>query len=556
MAARKRQEAAEEAAMKKPAAKKPVAEPAVQPESVVVPADMLSQLMAQIQTLTLEVGELRSKVAEPVLEAAEKTVCPVGVQSVEDVSDLGEVTQEEIELAEANPDLMPDDFYTQEMPDEPVDRDKTPFDSVAFESRNPGLLGEIALFNADIDDIHPELTQEEIDIAAATPDEMPADFFAGDDEEVAVENPEIDSVAFEELSPGLLAEIEAYNLENPGADSHAITAEEASALLAGFDQAMAESDREAEASVDIAEATPDSDSPVSADDIAALFASAETPPTMNSAIDLTDDDISKAIEEGAQATEESTDLESESDEYLEDLSEIDLVALIRQSIEVQAESLDEKAAEELAQAEAMAAIAEAQDASGSSVMSAAEIAALLATPDEEGDVVPGQSSAMSDDELKALLLQVESGELTEPVPTADDVAEFSFVQEQSEPIVSAVQKPVISPKVPTGEAELGAIKAVPAHLAVRALALPVRFEEGKILCRVAEPIDRAALDQLSKTIGFGIIIEAAPIDEVVAGIRVAYAEFQDYNARAAVISGAQNRAGLVEKISNMWKKSA
>ena len=679
MAARKKQEVAEEAGVKKPAAKKPKVVPAAQPESVAVPADMLAQLMAQIQTLTQEVGELRNQVVTPEVE-------PV----VLNVS-MGAVTQDEIDFAEANPDLMPDDFFSAEIEADESSEANPQLDALAFEERNPGLLGEIANFNADETDVHPPVSQSEIDEAEAHPDEMPSDFFAGDVEREAVETEPIDVLSFESKNPGLLGEIEQFNatldeplsleltqeeidlaqanpveipadffeaeltetqadcgevdaetfeVNNPGLlaeiaafnedgesdDDSAITAEEAGALLSGFDAAMQEIDAEVVpddgpvsaddiaamfasvessapveavpddgpvsaddiaamfASVDSAApaaAVPDDgpvsaddiaamfasvensapaavpdDGPVSADDIAALFASAESATPEVSSEALSDDEIAQAIELGAMAVDEpvASEAEEEFAEDLDDLTEEDLVALIRQNIEVQAEVLDEREAEEAAEAEAMAEAAEAIE-SGAGVMSAAEIAALLATPDEEGDVVPLQSSAMSDEELRALLSEAESGEGSPAVPTADDLGDVSFVREQAV-APAAKAKPVSAPKPPTGEAELGAIKAVPAHLAVRAMALPVRFEDGKILCKVAEPIDRAALDQLSKTVGFGVIIEPTPIDEVVVGLRVAYAEFQDFNARFAVMSGAQNRSGLVEKISNMWKKPA
>jgi hypothetical protein len=900
MAARKKQETAEEAEIKKPAAKKPKAAPAAQPESISVPADMLSQLMAQIQTLTQEVGELRTQVAQPVVESlvvepeipvfpsgeltqdeidyaeahpdlmpddffsaeieaddsiqeefkldavkfeeqnpgllaeiaklnadvndVKPPVTQVEIDSAEAHPDLmpddffsaeiaedediheefkldavafeernpgllaeiaqlnaeldrdqSSVTQDEIDLAEAHPDLMPDDFFSAEIAEDEDIHEEFKLDAVAFEERNPGLLAEIAQLNAELDRDQSSVTEDEIDLAEAHPDLIPDDFFSAEIEDAPVEPSEIDSLAFEkrnpgllgeieefnsqaveshplELSqeeidfaeanpvalpeaffeaelddapvdipaidreefesshPGLLAEIEAFNGSDESEDETAITAEEAGALLAGFDEVMAESTVEegavsaepevivpvaeaapaspadsvpddgpvsaddiaamfvaasdaapvAEATPDdgpvsaddiaamfasagdaapasipddgpvsaddiaamfasagdaapvaettpddgpvsaddiaamfasagdvapadsvpddgpvsaddiaamfaaagdaapVAEATPASipdDGPVSADDIAAMFASASDAAPAASAETMSDDDIAQAIELGAIDNEVRDEVDADFGDELEDLTEEDLVAMIRQNIEEQGESLDEQTAEAEFKAAEVAAQAEAVEAQGTGVMSAVEIAALLATPDEEGDVVPLQSSAMSDDDLKALLSEVESGGGEAPIPTADELGELSFVQE-SAPVEPIKAKPVSTPKPPTGEAELGAIKAVPAHLAVRAMALPVRFEDGKLLCKVAEPIDRPALDQLSKTVGFGIIIEPTSIEEVVVGLRVAYAEFQDFNARLAVMSGAQNRMGLVEKVSNMWKKSA
>ena len=715
MPARKKKEVVEEsteqATPKKSAAKKPKAVEAVAPavpETVGVPVEMLSQLMAQIQNLTQEVGALKAQASEPVVtvpvveEVIKPTIFEVTQQEIDEaeanpdvmpddffaeelpdveiedvpidetafeeknpgllaeiesfnghvVDEVQEpltlhgVTQQEIDAAEANPDLMPDDFFAEELPDVVVD--EVPVDETVFEEQNPGLLAEIESFNetAGHEVKEPlslgELTQAEIDFATANPDAMPDNFYGEKESDFApVEIPEVDTTKFEEENPGLLAEIESFNMDMDDDASDAISPEEAGALLAGFDEVMQDSesaseDESGEVSADeiaamfasaggeapvaevveesgdmsadeiaamfasaggeapVAEAVEESgdmsadeiaamfasasgEAPVaevveesgdmSADEIAAMFASAggeapvaETPEVL-SAESLTDDEIAQAVDMGAAEPVASDEAESDySDDDLDDLTEEDLVAMIRQNIDAQADEMDIARAEAEAAALASEEAQEAADSGG--VMSAAEIAALLQTPDEEGDVVPAESSAMSDDELMALLAQTGDSSVEAPVPTADDIDNtISFVQPEPEESAEMPQaKPAAVRKQRAtssdDEPEIGAVRAVPVHLAIRAMALPMRFDEGKILCRVAEPIDQVAIDRLSKEVGFGIVVEAAPIEEVINGIRVAYAEVQEVNARFAMMAGATKRPSLVEKLSEIWKKPA
>jgi hypothetical protein len=284
------------------------------------------------------------------------------------------------------------------------------------------------------------------------------------------------------------------------------------------------------------DSTADEGGVMSADDIAAMFAASDSE-------QLTDDAIAAAIEAAAPGAEVEPEPEFD-DLDLDSLTEEDLVALVRQNIESQAENLDAEAAAAAEREAAMKAEAEG-------VMSAAEIAALLAQPDEEGGVVPSSSTAMSDADLRALMTETASGQA--PLAAAQrDVAEtVSFGSEESTAV-----RPVPRQNSSSGDFDLGAVKAVPAHLAVRAMALPVRFQDGKIVCKVAEPIDRLALDRLSKASGFGVMIEPTPIEDVIAGIRRAYAEVQDYHARYAVMSSSQRRPNLVEKLGELWKKIA
>lgn len=531
------------------------AEPVVaEVPTVAIPADVLTQLMAQIQTLTAEVGELRTQVVAPVVEVEIAQPASKHVSVPDSSYGLGELTQEEIDLANDHPDLMPDDFWQPELDEEVVE---IPALNVPrFEEKNPGLLAEVAQFNAtEATGMSLEVTQEEIDLASEHPDEMPADFYANDSDEEYVELA-VDSDEIEAQFPGLMGAIEAFNLEDDEEDS-SLTPEESGALLSAFDEVMAEVVEEdpidesanyefsTPASAEDLSEIPD-EGELSSDQIAAMFAGAEAVGTVaqefmvaeSEAVELSDDEIAAAIEMGA-VEEKLEEPEIEDDFDLDSLTEEDLVALVRGNIDAQAEALD-AAAEAKAAEEAEA----ANRADG--VMSAAEIAALLDTPDEPGEVVPSSSSAMSDEELRALL-----GAPVEK-PVAQDKEENTVGFVGSEP--ASFTKPKAQDT--EGGSEIGAIKAVPAHFAVRAMALPIRFQEGKILCQVAEPIDRVALDRMSQAIGFGILVEPAPIDQVIAGLREAYAEVQDYHARFAVMSGAQRRPSLREKMGDLWKKIA
>ncbi|MBS1712218.1 MAG: hypothetical protein JSS71_10885 [Armatimonadetes bacterium] len=505
-----------------------------QQEPVVVPAEMLAQLMAQIQTLAQEVGDLRAQAAKG-SPANNPTDPPTHNAAPADLTPLGEVTQEEIDSAVASPEVMPEGFFAEEITEEPVDRETEVVDLEALEEQCPGLLEDIEAYNGSS---------------------------ASDDEEVSAEEAAALLQGFDAAmaDDGLGSEPEVFAL---GEDSQAASDLSPNDIAALFAQAESSSQIPASAQPQ----TPEADearADLSADDIAALFAQAESgqsagstePDLTGQGMDgvdspthapsgeveepvvasLTDEEIAMQVAQGAGA-----DLAEEDDFDLDELGEEGLAALVRQSIEAQAEerALAEQSAPD---------VEEETGASEGDLMSAAEIAALLNTPDDDSDSIPASSTAMSDEELRALLAEA-TADSSEPIPEPDDLPD-------QEPDQAASSKPAANVKKPTGTPELGAVRAVPAHFAVRALALPIRFEDGKLVCQVAEPVDQAALDRLSQAAGFGLIIEKAPIDSVVQGIREAYAEIQDTHARFAVMASSQNRPGLMEKIAAMWKKSA
>lgn len=461
-------------------------------EQVAVPADMLAQLMAQIQTLTQEVGDLRSQVAET------PHVTPTAVEPVQ--VDLGEVTQEEIDAAELDPVDMPADFFAGDCPNEPEDFVNEEADPEYLASQFPGLLDEIEAFNESADESAEEVSAEEAGALLAGFDEAMAEETAAETEIPAEQSAEQLSASFELENPP----------EEPESDIGNLSSDDIAALFASAEAATLSPEPEA-----------------------TVFETVASPQPEHAA--LTDDDIALQIEQGRGGQEED---EEEDDFDFESLGEEELAQLVRQSIESQAEELD---------VETVVSTSESEDSTDTGLKSASEIAALLNTPDEDTDFVPSSSTAMSDEELRALLAEAAEG-------GDDETADVSSFDEKPSVQTTSVNQP--RPVTSGGAPELGAVKAVPAALAVRALALPVRFEDGKLVCRVATPIDQAALDRLSKATGFGIVAEQAAIEEVVAGIRDVYAEIQDTHARFAVMAGSQKRPGLLEKIATIWKKPA
>jgi len=366
--------------------------------------------------------------------------------------------------------------------------------------------------------------------------------------------------------------------ESDDDEADAITPEEASALLEGFDQVMAEPEAMPISHTPVAhEAEVDEDAPMTDDQIAALLSQAQhlssAPQAVgepisstneqasheieDSAAELSDDDIAAALEQGAEYSEPAEEEFDDDDFDFASLTEEDLAAMVRQSIESQSEEREQLAAQsapDTARLEAM--LAE----SNSDVMSADHIASLLEQPDPEGEIIPNTSIAMDDDEISRLLAEASAlGGPAAKTITADDlgnIEQFSRPNPVAEPVHPAAAAQSVAARSSNQEFDLGAVKAIPSHLAIRALALPVCFQEGKILCRVAEPVDRVAVDRLSKAVGLGIVIEPAPVGEVVQGLREVYAEVSEVHARFAMMAGAQKRVGSWEKFSHLWKKGA
>jgi len=144
---------------------------------------------------------------------------------------------------------------------------------------------------------------------------------------------------------------------------------------------------------------------------------------------------------------------------------------------------------------------------------------------------PAEPTQLSDDEIQRLLEEAANGAnetsetIAEPVtsvpeftePTEDDATPFLKLEEE------AVELQV-QPFVPSFEIDPSAAKRVPSHLAIAALAVPVRLEDGKVVCKAAAPFDHASLDLIADAIAGQVIPEAAPIEEILAALRKVYGE--------------------------------
>lgn len=75
------------------------------------------------------------------------------------------------------------------------------------------------------------------------------------------------------------------------------------------------------------------------------------------------------------------------------------------------------------------------------------------------------------------------------------------------------------------------------------------------MCKVAEPVDSAALDFLASAIGQSVKPQPAPIEEVVTGLREAYSQVFVKQARVAV-TGPKKKVRIVSGIANIFKRSA
>lgn len=226
-------------------------------------------------------------------------------------------------------------------------------------------------------------------------------------------------------------------------------------------------------------------------------------------------------EPGVIEGQEEKDQEEEID--LDNLTEEQLQALVAKSI-----------ADQNVQAE-QASADQPQMEPAQELIPAEGISALLTEPDPID--IPEHSERMSPDELQALLSQASQTPEVHPVDMSQEpIAPEQEAAESAEPHVSLEGN------------DIGAIKLVPPLLAIRAMAVPVGFQEGKLTCRIAEPIDEPALQKLSAAIGMGVVCIKTPILEVVQELRAIYADANLDLARSDVLSS--------ERKSGSWRKSA
>ncbi|MCH7904736.1 MAG: hypothetical protein IH944_09255 [Armatimonadetes bacterium] len=125
--------------------------------------------------------------------------------------------------------------------------------------------------------------------------------------------------------------------------------------------------------------------------------------------------------------------------------------------------------------------------------------------------------------------------------------------EKEEPVAEPPKVPKFPERQsPSMELDPAVIARVPAHLAVGALAVPIRIENDELVCRVVEPFDQEALDLIANALAMRVVPEPAPIDEVVKNLRLAYSAEAAKGARTAVLDAAPGQ--LQKKRSNKKRR--
>lgn len=382
------------------------------------------------------------------------------------------------------------------------------------------------------------------------------------------------------LDPELKGELE------PAEDlGEVVTEEESQALMEGISAVMANlSDSDMDSSSpqlmpEPSDGNRPADAPLTDDEIAALISQAVDSPRALEPADepemveepepeeeeelLSEDELADlvrnmiaeqgvALDEAAEAVEPEVAASAEPAQEVAEPAEEIFEAAPDQPLNddeiatLLAQAANLPAAAPVAEVEPVAVEPEPEPVAAGGVLSASQLAALLNAPDPDGELVPEESAAMDPDELAQLVAEASDLQADPAFEEATAPAAATVSPEPSQPAPSAW----------TSACDIGAVKAVPSHLAIRALALPVIFHEGKLLCRVATPVDQVSLDKLSKATGFGIVVEPAPILEIVSGLKEVYSEVQESHARTAVLDGAKPNGGALATILGMFKRSA
>ncbi len=177
----------------------------------------------------------------------------------------------------------------------------------------------------------------------------------------------------------------------------------------------------------------------------------------------------------------------------------------------------------------------------------AETAKLAAQEDEVQDLVSETQEAAAAPPIEPL--SKEDAEHAE-----DETVEVGFTafqagkdvgdEKSDEAADEALEEPVKPRRevvVPTFEVDPDAVKRVPAHLAIAALAIPVRVDESELVLRVVEPIDRIAFDIIGDATTMKVRPEPAPMEEVLAALRSAYGSDSHPEERQAVAAVAPRK---------------
>jgi hypothetical protein len=502
-------------------------------------------MLACLEALTEEVARLRQEVSRVKRAEAESP----------------DAIANEIAFALANPETVAVDLG----PPEP----EADFDlpEVDLEGKYADLLADIDSFNEGLDESGPignDEAQALLGRLATLAEGLPDDP-ARDGHRVLSED-EIQAMVAEAKAPGLAPD-------------------EVAALLST-----------ATGNADVNAGLVEADAPLSNDEIEALLAAASAEPVMNSPVAespaeedpnavMSNDEIAALL--AAASTEpavESPVAESPAEEDASAVMSNDEIAalLAAASTEPVAESpVAESPAEEDANAvmsndeiAALLAAASAEPAAATQpepspasggVLSAAQLTALLMAPDVPADPEPpadpdAVGTPMDADALAALLAEAQS---TPAAPAGGQAPSWGKSFETADPgstaeaaTVDAGESLNNGPVFTDDKRDVGAVRLVPARLAIRAMAVPLGFQEGKLVLRVAEPADTAAIDRISKATGLGIITQSAPMNQVVQELRLAYADANHDMARHVVMATAEERPRLWDRLAGMWKKSA
>ena len=414
------------------------------------------------------------------------------------------------------------------------------------------------------------------------PDELIAAVTAEENEPEPAESPAIaeldelpDGLSEEELAAAIRDQIEAQNAPVLDAETGKVLAfsesstDEEGGMMSPDEIASMLAASQPETPVKPESSTDHEGGMMSPDEIAAMLAASQsgTSSAPNDETVLSDAEIAAMVEANAP---QGTALDAAD----ENLSEEELAALIRGEIEKQdapkqgvdasgdedsgGNMSEDEIASMLANASAGNSDDSASAASAPGVLSAAELSALLNDGTPDAEFVPQTSTAMSDDELQKLMDEAECGQKQGSASfEASDVPDAKPFA-QSAPAQAASTNPTSAARVndSTEGSDLGALRVVPPPMAVRALALPLGFQDGKLKLMAAEPVDEEAIDRISKVTGFGVVIVKAPMDQVVLALRAAYIEIHDDQARKAILETSYAKAGLVSQLVSKFKKSA
>lgn len=138
------------------------------------------------------------------------------------------------------------------------------------------------------------------------------------------------------------------------------------------------------------------------------------------------------------------------------------------------------------------------------------------------------------------------------IPMVDEDAQFDPPAD----LVSLVEEPEAPVVTESAEWDPEVVARVPMALAVAALALPLRFEDEKLVCLVADPIDHGAIGQLSQALHCMVDTRPASISDVVRSLRAAYAEADATSARLTMDTVAGARPSVIDLVKTLWKKVA